>query len=94
MAIHCRAVKNSLRGTHGHIRIIGQYIVITMVRWMGRGEGEYYISKPRWYRGKIYAPGSLSSGLKRSILFLDILLGFLCILRLKDQRSGDGWPRS
>ncbi len=25
----------------------------------GWGEGgEYYISKPRWYSGKIYAPGS------------------------------------
>ncbi len=43
-----------------------------------------------WSSGKIYAPDNPSSGLKRSILFLEILRGFLCILRRKDQRSGPG----
>ena len=36
---------------------------------------------------KIYASGSPSSGLKRTILFLEISQGFLCIFRRKDQRS-------
>ncbi len=40
--------------------------------------GEYYISKPLWSSGKIYASGSPSSGLKkkRTILFLEISRGF------------------
>jgi hypothetical protein len=33
--------------------------------------GEYYISKPRWSSGKIYAPGDPSLGLKEDILFLE-----------------------
>ncbi len=47
--------------------------------------------EPRWSSGKIYAHGSPSSGLKRSILFLGISRGFLCIFCRKDQRSCDGW---
>ncbi len=39
-----------------------------------RWGGEYYISKPRWSSGKIYAPGSPSTGQKESILFLDYFL--------------------
>jgi hypothetical protein len=35
--------------------------------------GEYYISKPRWSSGKIYAPGDPSLGLKEDILFLEIV---------------------
>ncbi len=50
---------------------------------------EYYISKPLWSSGKIYASGSPSSGLKRTILFLEISLGFPCIFRRKDQQSCD-----
>ena len=39
---------------------------------------------------KMYASGSPSSGLKRTILFLEISRGFLCIFRRKDQRRCDG----
>ena len=35
--------------------------------------GEYYITKPRWSSGKIYAPGDPSLGLKEDILFLEIV---------------------
>jgi hypothetical protein len=38
-----------------------------------------------------YAPGIPSSGLKRSILCLEISRGFLCIFHRRDQRSCDGW---
>ncbi len=37
----------------------------------GARGGEYYISKPQWSSGKIYAPGGPSTGQKGSILFLD-----------------------
>jgi hypothetical protein len=57
----------------------------------GARGGEYYKSKPRWSSAKIYATGSPSSGLKRSILFLGILRGFLYIFCRKDQRSCNGW---
>ena len=41
---------------------------------MGRTRGrEYYISKPRWSSGKIYAPGGPSLGLNEDILFLEIV---------------------
>jgi hypothetical protein len=39
----------------------------------GARGGEYYISKPRWSSGKIYAPGDPSLGLKKDILFLEIV---------------------
>ncbi len=44
----------------------------------GARGGEYYIAKPLWSSGKIYASGSQSSGLKkkRTILFLEISQGF------------------
>jgi hypothetical protein len=53
--------------------------------------GEYYISKPQWSSRKIYASGSPSSGLKRSISFLKISRDFLCIFCRKDQQSYNGW---
>jgi hypothetical protein len=39
----------------------------------GARGGEYYISKPRWSSGKIYAPSDPSLGLKEDILFLEIV---------------------
>ncbi len=50
--------------------------------------GEYYTSKLRWSCGKIYIPGGPSSGLKGSILFLEIV-HFSGMN--KKQRSCDGW---
>jgi hypothetical protein len=44
-----------------------------------------------WSIGKIHVPGIPSSGLKRSILCLEISRGFLCIFCRRDQRSCDGW---
>jgi hypothetical protein len=35
--------------------------------------GEYYISKPQWSSGNIYAPGDQSLGLNEDILFLEIV---------------------
>ncbi len=53
---------------------------------MGRARGgEYFISKPRWSSGKI-APGGPSSGLKGSILYLEIVDFFIFV----EQRSCDG----
>jgi hypothetical protein len=49
-------------------------------RW-GEGRGILYIK----------ASNSPSSGLKRTILFLEISRGFLCIFRRKDHLSCDGW---
>jgi hypothetical protein len=39
----------------------------------GERGGKYYILKPRWSSEKIYAPGVPSSGLKGSILFLELV---------------------
>jgi hypothetical protein len=50
--------------------------------------GEYYISKPPWSCGKIYAPGDPSLGLKKDILFLEIVNFYIF---LREQRSCDGW---
>ena len=55
----------------------------------GARGGEYYISKPLWSSGK-------SSGLKRTILFLEISRGFLCtfiinfIRRISEAAMGAG----
>jgi hypothetical protein len=49
--------------------------------------GEYYITKPRWSSGKIYAPGDQSLGLKEDILFLEIVNFYI----FREQRSCDGW---
>ncbi len=51
----------------------------------GARGGEYFISKPRWSSGKI-APGGPSSGLKGSILYLEIVDFFIFV----EQRSCDG----
>jgi hypothetical protein len=40
----------------------------------GARGGEYYVSKPRWSSGQIYAPGSQISALKGSILLLEFVL--------------------
>ena len=60
---------------------VGEGIVFFFFAYKGAMDGarggEYYKSKPRWSSGKIYTPGSPSSGLKRSILFLEISQGFL-----------------
>ena len=58
----------------------------------GEGRGIVYQS----FGGPVerYAPLAtprLEFGLKRSILFLEISRGFLCIFRRKDQRRCDGW---
>jgi hypothetical protein len=60
----------------------------------GARGGEYYKSKPRWSSEKIYVPGSPSSGLKRSILFLGISRGFLCLFVVRISEAAMGGPRS
>ncbi len=69
-------VPNSLQGCDG---------------W-GEGQGILFIkaSLVHW-KDKGYASDSLRLGLKKNILFLEILRGFLCVFRRKDQRSCDGW---
>ncbi len=39
----------------------------------GARGGEYYILTPRWYSGKICAPGGPSSVLQGRILFLEVV---------------------
>ncbi len=56
----------------------------------GARKGEYYLSKPWWSSGRIYAPGGPSSGLKGSILFLEIV----DFLFLGEQPSCDGGGRA
>jgi hypothetical protein len=71
----------------------GDIILFGLAGPVGYNTGNFIyqsLSGP-WSSGQIYAPDNPSSGLKRSILFLEILRGFLCILRRKDQRSCDGW---
>jgi hypothetical protein len=51
----------------------------------GARGGEYFISKPRWSSGKV-VPGGPSSGLKGSILYLEIVNFFIFV----EQRSCDG----
>jgi len=48
--------------------------------------------KSQWYSGKIYDPGSPSSGLKRSILFLEILRDFLCLSINSAEGSAERGP--
>jgi hypothetical protein len=43
----------------------------------GARNGELHISKPQWSSGKIYAKGSPGSGLKESILFLEIVYFYI-----------------
>jgi hypothetical protein len=43
----------------------------------GARNEDYYISKPRRFSGKIYAPGNPSSGLNGSIMFLEIVYFFI-----------------
>jgi hypothetical protein len=57
---------------------------------MGRGAG-YYISNPRWSSGKICAPGNPSLGLKRNILFLEIVYFFE---GGSSEAAMGGWARS
>jgi hypothetical protein len=50
--------------------LASQYFLVCRIAYRGavdraRG-GEYYISKPLWSSGKIYASGSPGLGLKRS----------------------------
>jgi hypothetical protein len=52
---------------------------------VGARGGEYFISKPWWSSGKI-APGCPSSGLKGSILYLEIVDFFIFV----EHRSCDG----
>ncbi len=50
--------------------LASQYFLGCRIAYKGAMDGarcgEYYISKPLWSSGKIYAPGSPSLGLKRS----------------------------
>ncbi len=48
-----------------------------------------FVYKSQWYSGKIYAPGSPRSGLKRSILFLEVSRGFLCISLISSRRISE-----
>ena len=48
--------------------------------------------KSQWYSRKIYDPGSPSSGLKRSILFLEILRDFLCLSINSAEGSAERGP--
>ncbi len=61
----------------------------------GARGGEYYISKPRWSSGKIYAPGDPSLGLKEDILFLEIvnfyIFGGAAKLRWAGGRAAPRW---
>jgi hypothetical protein len=62
----------------------------------GARGGEYYISKPLWSSGKIYASGSTSSGLKKkkTILFLEISRGFSVYFVGRISEAAMGGPRS
>jgi hypothetical protein len=61
----------------------------------GARGGEYYISKPRWSSGKIYAPGDPSLGLKEDILLLEIvnfyIFGGAAKLRWAGGRAAPSW---
>ncbi len=51
--------------------LTSQYFLVCRIAYKGvmdgaRGGEKYYISKPLWSSGKIYASGSPSLGLKRS----------------------------
>ncbi len=46
-----------------------------------------FVYKSQCYSVKINAPGSPSSGLKRSILFLEVPRGFLCISLISSEGS-------
>jgi hypothetical protein len=50
--------------------LASQYFLVCRIAYKGAMDGarggEYYISKPLWSSGKIYASGSPSLGLKRS----------------------------
>ncbi len=48
-----------------------------------------FVYKSQWYSGKINAPGSPRSGLKRSILFLEVSRGFLCISLISSRRISE-----
>ncbi len=71
------AVRISAAMMAGDIIFLGCQAVYKGAMEGARG-GVYYISKPIWSSGKIYASGSPSSGLKkkRTILFLEISRGF------------------
>jgi hypothetical protein len=51
-------------------------------------------SRRQWFSGKIYAPGNPSSGLKRSILFMEILQGFSVYFVGRISEAAMGGPRS
>ncbi len=86
------AVRNSAAMMAGDLKFLECRTAYKGAMDGARG-GKYYISKPLWSSGKIYASGSPSLGLKKkkTILFLEISRGFLCIFCRKDQRSCDGW---
>jgi hypothetical protein len=62
----------------------------------GARGGEYYISKPLWSSGKIYASGSPCSGLKKksTILFVEMSRGFSVYFVGRISEAAMGGPRS
>ena len=58
----------------------------------GARGGEYYISKPQWSSGNIYAPGDQSLGLNEDILFLEKVYFF--IFGGSEAAMGGGGARS
>jgi hypothetical protein len=89
------AVRISAAMMAGDIIFLGCRTVYKGAMDGARG-GEYYISKPLWSSGKIYASGSPSSGLKkkRTILFLEISRGFSVYFVGRISEAAMGGPRS
>ena len=89
------AVRISAAMMAGEIIFLGCRIACKGAMDGARG-GKYYISKPLWSSGKIYASGSPSSGLKkkRTILFLEISRGFSVYFVGRISEAAMGGPRS